>query len=95
VTRDEARHRSLGRRLLGVTLQHQTARELARRCGVKEATISALATGVNRYPSLPLAHALERHAGIATQAWEQEPDSILIEPTHGQREVSAPPRAAE
>lgn len=65
---------SAGRVLLVAWLQadeNATATELARRCGVTPAAISALATGVHRWPSLPLALALEKHAAIDPHAWEQ------------------------
>jgi plasmid maintenance system antidote protein VapI len=62
--------------LLNAALCSMTATELARMCrlgvarkAVTAATISSLAVGKHRMPSLELAFELERVAGISARAW--------------------------
>lgn len=94
---------SLGRRLLvawlGTDAEH-TARELARKCHVTPAAISALATGVAAEPRVTLAFAIEDHAGIRARAWTLErrlemAKSNSFDRRHGTTEpTSKPPRQA-
>lgn len=61
---------SLGRKRLISALasgEHSLS-GLAKWCGVTPAAISALATGTNRYPSLPVALGL-RGAGVGIEDW--------------------------
>jgi transcriptional regulator with XRE-family HTH domain len=67
---------SPGRRALLRVLSEMTATAVAARCGVRKTAISALATGANRFPSLPLALALARVVGIDPSTWLDASDAV-------------------
>ncbi len=84
---------SEGQRLLVRELGRITGRELARKCKCTAATLSALAIGVHRFPSLLVALGLEQHAGISPRTWLQAPvsKSTAVDLT----EATLDPKAAE
>ena len=99
MTRDaRGRWCSEGRVLLLAALSTTTARTLARSCRVTPAAISALAGGVCRFPSLPVALALARVAGIAPDAWLRAPATAASKSNPIDRPqakvTKSPPRAA-
>lgn len=62
---------SLGQWLLRreIAKAGNTATDLARRCGVNPSAITRLANGDRREPTLSLALAIHKHAGIRVEAW--------------------------
>jgi hypothetical protein len=97
MTESVARWTSAGRRMLLAVLQARTATDLARRCRCTVATISALATGKAREPSLGVALALQRQAAIAPELWETDRRlaiSISIEASGATKRGNRSPHAA-
>lgn len=90
----QRRYDSAGRRaLLGFLASFDVcARELAALVGASPQALSALTTGATREPTLRLALALARHAGIAPHAWLEVPteygaltESTPVDHQHGTR----------